>query len=251
MFGPTKRVLVNVKNFHPLASCIGSAKVFLSADSLQLPPRWMHAAPLHVSMISTWTQLHKIIMHNCQIRANILFQTYANIISTWNKILWTCACGGCCCIASHALKGSILFGQDLRRFLLLLSEFLSWVSVINGFVKAMERLPTKCRYVWTNCSIDAELEYYVSAVLRVYCIFSVHLMHIHLETWRNAVFRQKTQWYWKVQLTNLGVENERCCSMKGVSPMLMSLCVLAVLALQTCGTLWNGKPCRNAERIRF
>ena len=115
MFGPTKRVLVNVKNFHPLASCIGSAKVFLSADSLQLPPRWMHAAPLHVSMISTWTQLHKIIMHNCQIRANILFQTYANIISTWNKILWTCACGGCCCIASHALKGSILFGQDLRK----------------------------------------------------------------------------------------------------------------------------------------
>ena len=42
-------------------------------------PRWMHAVPLHFSMIYTWTQLHKIMMHNCQTPSNILFQTSANI----------------------------------------------------------------------------------------------------------------------------------------------------------------------------
>lgn len=43
-------------------------------------PRWMHAVPLHFSMIYTWTQLHGIMMHNCQIPANILLQISANII---------------------------------------------------------------------------------------------------------------------------------------------------------------------------
>ena len=35
--GQQQKALVNVKNFHQLASCRGSTKTFAGADSLQLP----------------------------------------------------------------------------------------------------------------------------------------------------------------------------------------------------------------------